>query len=56
MEPLLEYLYKNCKEVITTLKHNLLASCMKIFDCFLEPYVESDYKKVSQDELDVLDA
>lgn len=52
--PALEFLEKNCKEIIPSMSNNLIQSCTRIMDCFIEPYIETDYKKVSQEELDTL--
>lgn len=54
MKPLLDYLHKNCKEIIPSMSNNLLQSCTRIMDCFFEPFMETDYKKVSQEEIDTL--
>lgn len=29
---------------------------MKIIDCYFDPFIETDYKKVPKEELDILDS
>ncbi|CAK83095.1 unnamed protein product (macronuclear) [Paramecium tetraurelia] len=50
----LEFTYKHCKEVIPTMRNNLVQSQQRIIDSLISPYVETEIKKVSVDELDQL--
>lgn len=50
----MEFVKKHCREVIPTFSNNLVQSQHKIIDSFLSPYIESEIKKVSADELEQL--
>lgn len=54
-EPVLKYLRNNLKEVTTTMDNNICQSLMKIVDCFLVPYTDTEIKKISLEELELLD-
>lgn len=51
----LEFLRINCKQLVTTSDGNLTQSLMRILDCFLENYKETQIKKVSDDDLQILE-
>ena len=50
----LEFVRINCKELVETTDGNLVQSLMRILNCFLEAYKETEIKKVSPEELDHL--
>jgi dynein heavy chain len=56
MEPALEYMRKNCKEVIPTLNNNLCQSLQRCIKCLIAPFVETEIKKVAPEEMDLLEA
>lgn len=45
---------KNCKEPVVTCDNNIAQSCMRIISCFMGPYVETELKKVTAEQLDGL--
>lgn len=51
----LEYLRHNCKEIIPTMDNNLIQSTCRLLDCFLEPYTDTEFKRVSEEEMKILD-
>lgn len=55
VEPCLEFMRINCKELVTSSNGNLVQSLMRILNCFLENYKETEIKKVTNEELDHLE-
>ena len=55
VEPALEFVRVNCKELVTSSNGNLVQSLMRILNCFLENYKETEIKKVTTEELDHLE-
>lgn len=55
VEPCLEFVRINCLELVTTSDGNLTQSLMRILDCFLENYKETEIKKVSEEDLQALE-
>lgn len=47
LDPAIEFLRKNVKEIVATMNNNLVQSLMRILDCYLVNYVETELKKVS---------
>jgi dynein heavy chain len=56
LENSLEFMRKNIKEVSPTVNNNLVSSLMKIMDCFFIPYTETEIKKVSQEDIEILES
>ena len=48
------FVRKNCKEPVVTCDNNIAQSCMRIISCFMAPYVETELKKVTTEQLDGL--
>ena len=40
--------------MVETIDNNLVASCLRIMTCFILPYVETEVKKVSMEDLEYL--
>jgi dynein heavy chain, axonemal len=55
LEESIEFLRRNIKEPLPTVNNNLLCSLMKIFDCYLVDYTESELKKIPVEDLEVLE-
>jgi dynein heavy chain len=55
MNQCLKFLRLNCKEPVETPNNNLVASLMRIMDCFFQPYWDTDAKKVSAEEVEELE-
>lgn len=53
--PSLEFMRLNCKEIVTSTNGNLVQSLMRILNCFLESYKETEVKKVTVEELEHLE-
>jgi hypothetical protein len=47
-------LRKNLPEMVYTVDNNITQSCMRILDCYLAKYIETEIKKVPQDAIDLL--
>lgn len=56
LETSLEFVRKNIKEISPTVNNNLVSSLMKIIDCFFVPYTETEIKKVSQEDIEILES
>jgi dynein heavy chain len=52
--PCLAFVRKNAKEVVTTVNNNLTQSLMRILDCYLATYTDSEVKKITNEEIEVL--
>jgi len=48
------FLRKQMPEIVKTVDNNVAQSCMRIIDCFMANYYESEVKRVSQDAIDQL--
>ena len=48
------FVRKNTKEVVTTINNNLTQSLMRILDCYLASYTDSEVKKITNEEIEVL--
>jgi len=56
LEPCIDFLRRNCKEIIQTNNNNIVQSLMKLLDCFMVNYKESETKKVTPEEIDLLES
>lgn len=56
LEECIEFVRINCKEMVTTSDGNLAQSLMKILDCFLEAYKQTEVKKISTEQLENLES
>jgi dynein heavy chain len=56
VQPMLTVVRKSVKEVVSTSNNNLVSSLMRIMDCYLVPYTDTETKKVTLDELEQLEA
>ena len=52
--PCLTFIRKNAKEVVTTINNNLTQSLMRVLDCYLASYTDSEVKKITNDEIEQL--
>ena len=46
---------RNCKEVIASMNNNLIQSMFRIINSMIAPFVETELKKVSTEDLDLLE-
>jgi dynein heavy chain len=56
IEVLLTFIRKNCPEPVPTVNNNLVQSMMRVMDCFLQPYFDTELKKVSPEEIEDLES
>ena len=49
---MLKFMRKNCKEPVFTVDNNLVQSMMRLLDCFFSDYIESETKKVTQEDVE----
>jgi len=49
---MLKFMRKNCKEPVFTVDNNIVQSMLRILDCFFADYIESETKKVTQEEIE----
>ena len=45
---------KNCPEIVFTVSNNLAMSCMRLLDCYMSEYIETETKKITPDHIDAL--
>jgi dynein heavy chain, axonemal len=45
---------KNCPEVVVTVDNNWAMSCMRLIDCFMSNYIETEVKRITPDIIDDL--
>lgn len=50
------FVRKNCPEIVKTVSNNLAMSCMRLLDCFMNKYIESETNKVTPEMIDSLAA
>ena len=55
LEPGIDYIKRNCKEPVASMPNSLATALMKMLDCYLVKYKETDYKKVTPDEINELE-
>ena len=56
LEPCIEYLRHHLRETVTTKDNNLCQSLCRILDCYLLQYVDTELKKVTPEEIAVLES
>lgn len=49
------YMRKNLPEPVKTVDNNIAQSVMRIIDCYLSPYVETEIKKITKEEIQNLE-
>ncbi len=54
LEKTLAALRKKCKESVPTIDNNLVASLLRILDCFFKPYIETEINKVTPEQIEQL--
>lgn len=48
------FVRKFCPEIVVTVNNNLTQSCMRLLDCYLAPYIETEIKKITPDMIEDL--
>jgi dynein heavy chain len=48
------FMRKNCPELVKTVDNNLAQSCMRLIDCYLKKYIETEVKKITADQIEQL--
>ena len=48
------FVRKNCPEIVKTVANNLAQSLMRLLDCYMADYIESETKKVTPDHIEAL--
>lgn len=48
------FMRKNCPELVKTVDNNLAQSCMRLIDCYLKKYIETEVKKTTPDQIEQL--
>lgn len=54
-EPLINYARKSCPEPVMTVNNNLACSFFRVMDCFLVPYIDTELKKCTAEEIEDLE-
>lgn len=54
-EPIINYTRKYCPEPVMTVDNNLVSSFFRLLDCFMVPYVDTELKKVTAEEVEDLE-
>lgn len=49
--PMIDFVKRNCKEVIATISQNLLQSFFRIMNCFLCRYVDNELVKITVEDM-----
>ena len=52
---MLKFMRKNCKEDVFTVDNNIVASLMRILDCYFANYIEGEVRKVTIEEIEDLE-
>lgn len=55
VDPCLDFVRKSVKETVTTQNNNLVQSLMRILDCYLINYVDTELKKITFEEIEYLE-
>lgn len=55
LEPCLEFVRRSCHEIVQSINNNLAKSLMNILSCFFDLYRDTEYKKVSPEEIEILE-
>ena len=48
------FVRKNCPEIVKTVSNNIAMSCMRLLDCYMADYIETETKKVMPEHIDGL--
>ena len=48
------FVRKNCPEIVKTVSNNLAMSCMRLLDCYMNKYIETETNKVTPEMIDGL--
>jgi len=43
------FVRKNCPEIVGTVSNNLTMSCCRLLDCYMNEYIETETKKVTDE-------
>jgi len=54
LEPSLAFMRRNCLEAVVTIDNNLTTSLLRIVDCFMAPFRDTEVKKASADDIESL--
>jgi hypothetical protein len=49
--PMIDYVKRNCKEMISSISQNLLQSFFRIMNCFLCKYVDNEIVKITIEDI-----
>ena len=52
----IKFMRRNCPEQVPSVNNNLAQSCMRILDCFFQPYQNTDAKTILEAEIDDLES
>ncbi len=52
---MIDFVRRNCKEIITTINQNLLQSLFRNLDCILDKYIERELVKVTAEDITKLE-
>lgn len=55
LEPTIEYMRLNLKEVTVTVNNNICQSLCRILNCYLAEYVDTEIKKITEDQIKALE-
>ena len=55
LEDMLKFMRKNCVEPVVTVDNNVAQSLMRILDCFFAPYVETESRRVTAEDVEDLE-
>ena len=55
LEDMLKFVRKNCAEPVVTVDNNVAQSLMRILDCFFAPYVETESRRVTAEDVEDLE-
>ena len=55
MNEMLKFMRKNLKEPVFTVDNNLVQSLCRILDCFFADFVETEVKKISQEDVEIFE-
>ena len=55
-EQSIRFMRKNCVEPVTSVNNNIIQSCMRIMDCFLAAYKNTDAKTITEAEIEDLES
>ena len=56
LEFMVAFVRKSCPEPVITVDNNLVQSFMRLMDCYLVPYIDTELKKVTVEEVEELES